>query len=136
MCPVSSSDNAADLICRLERAGAMAKFEPGEDVLRINKRFALSLRLARSWRAPGRKMIWTIYRRTVLPKGFIVAIRLDEGNNNILDYFLLPTAAMTTSKIGFMEAGLHRFDGRRFQTSAQLTKAILQQLNYRPPALA
>ena len=129
-------DNAADLICRLERAGAMAKFEPGDDVLRINKRFAFSLRLARSWRGPDRKLIWTINRRTVIPKGFIVAIRLDEGNNNILDYFLLPTAAMTTSKIRFMEAGLHRFDGSRFQTSAQLARAILQQLKRRPPALA
>ncbi|MGH6713110.1 MAG: recombinase family protein [Bradyrhizobium sp.] len=122
-------NNAADLVFRLERAGAIATFVPGADVLRVNKRFALSLRLARSWRAPDRKLIWTINRRAVLPKGYIVAIRLNEGNNSILDYFLLPTKAMTTSKIRFMEAGLHRFDGCRFETSAQLTKAILYQVN-------
>jgi DNA invertase Pin-like site-specific DNA recombinase len=121
-------DNAADLVCRLERTGVIAKFEPGNDVLRINKRSVFSLRLARSWRTVDRKLIWTINRRTVLPKGYIVAIRLDEGNNSILDYFLLPTEAMTTSKIRFMEAGLHRFDGRRFKTAAQLTKTIVHQL--------
>ncbi|MBR1215677.1 recombinase family protein [Bradyrhizobium sp. JYMT SZCCT0180] len=122
-------NNAADLVCRLARTGAIAKFEPGADVLRINKRFVFSLRLARCWRGPDRKVIWTINRRTVLPKGYIVAIRLDEGNNKILDYLLLPTKAMTKSKIRFMEAGLHRFDSCRFQTPAQLTKAILYQLN-------
>ena len=122
-------NNAADLICRLEGAGAVAKFEPKKDVLRINKRFVFSLRLARSWRAPDRKLIWTINRRTVLPRGYIVAIRLDEGNNSILDYFLLPTKAMTTSKIRFMDAGLQRFDGCRFGSTAQLTKAIIHRIN-------
>jgi hypothetical protein len=128
--------NAADLVCRLERAGAVAAFEPGADVLRINKRFAVSLRLARSWRGLDRKLIWTINRRTVLPKGYIVAIRLDERNKGVLDYCLLLTAAMTTLKIRFMEAGLYRFDGHRFQTFAQLTNAILRQLHggARPPA--
>jgi hypothetical protein len=122
-------DSATDLVCRLERVGAIAKFEPGNDVLRINKQLTFSLRLARSWRAPDRKVIWTINRRTVLPKGYIVAIRLSEGNNSILDYFLLPTKAMTTTKIRFMEVGLHRFDGCHFETPVQLTKAILHRLN-------
>jgi hypothetical protein len=85
---------AADLIFHLEKAGWAARFEPGIDVLTVNKRFAISLRLARSWRVPDSKLIWTINRRTVLPKGHIVAIRLDEENNRTLDYFLLPTKAM------------------------------------------
>jgi hypothetical protein len=40
----------------------------------------------------------------------------------------LPTREITGSKMRFMEAGLHRFDGRRFQTSAHLTKAVLHQI--------
>jgi hypothetical protein len=35
---------------------------------------------------------------------------------------------MSGSKIRFMEAGLHRFDGRYFRTSAHLTRAILHQI--------
>jgi hypothetical protein len=34
--------------------------------------------------------IWTILRRAVLPAGNIIAIRLGEGNNGVLKYFLLP----------------------------------------------
>ena len=63
-----------------------------------------------------------------LPNGHIIAIRLCEGSNDILDYFLLPTTEMIGRRIRFMEAGLHRFDGRRFRTSAHLTKAILHKI--------
>jgi DNA invertase Pin-like site-specific DNA recombinase len=119
---------AADLISRLGKAGSVAWFEPGIDVLTVSQKFAISLRLARSWRVPDRKLIWTINRRTVLPKGHIIAMRLGEGNNVVLDFILLPTEAMTKSKIRFMEAGLNRFDGCRYETPAQLTTAILHQV--------
>lgn len=122
------SDTAADLAARLKKAGSVACFEQGIDVLTVNNRFAISLRLARSWRASDRELIWTINRRAVLPDGHIIAMRLGEGNDSLLDYFLLPTKAMTGPKIRFMEAGLRRFDGCRFRTPAQLTKAIIHQL--------
>lgn len=121
-------DTADDLAAQLKKAGSVACFEQGTDILTINNRFKISLRLARCWRAPVRKPIWTINRRAVLPVGHIVAIRLGEENNSVLDYVLLPTTAMTGLKIRFMEAGLNRFDGYRFQTSAQLTKAISHQI--------
>jgi len=121
-------DTAADLAARLKKAGSVACFVQGIDVLTVNDRFAISLRLARSWGSSDRKPIWTINRRAVLPAGHIIAIRLDEGNNSVLDYFLLPTKAMTGSKIRFMEAGLYRFEGCRFRTPAQLTNAITHQI--------
>jgi DNA invertase Pin-like site-specific DNA recombinase len=126
-------DTAADLAAQLKTAGLVASFEPGTDVLTINGRFAISLRLARSWRGQDRKPIWTINRRVFLPEGHIIAIRLGEGNNSVLDYFLLPTRAMSGSRIRFMEAGLHRFDGRSFRTSGQLIKAVLHQIVRRAP---
>jgi hypothetical protein len=119
---------AADLVSRLEKAGSVAWFEPGIDVLHVNQRFAISLRLARPWSAPNRNLIWTINRRATLPKGHIIAIRLGEESNRI-HYLLLPTNAMTSSKIRFMDAGLDRFSGCRFDTPARLTKAILDQIN-------
>jgi DNA invertase Pin-like site-specific DNA recombinase len=121
-------DTAADLVAQLKQVGSVACFEPGIDVLTVNNRFAISLRLARAWRGAGREPIWTINRRAVLPDGHIIAIRLGEGNNSVLDYFLLPTREMSGAKIRFMEAGLHRFDGRRFRTSADLAKAVLHQI--------
>lgn len=119
---------AVDLMARLKEAGPVARFEPGKDVLTINNRSAISLRLARSWRSSDRRPIWTINRRKFLPKGHIIAIRLGEGNNEVLDYFLLPSKEMIGSRIRFMEAGLYRFDGRRFRTPAQLAKAVLREI--------
>lgn len=126
-------ETAADLAARIEKAGSVAYFEPGMDALTINDRFAVSLRLARSWRGTGRELIWTINRRKTLPAGHIIAIRLGEGNNSVLDYLLLPTTEMVGRKIRFMAAGLHRFDGRRFRTSARLTRAVLHQIVGRSP---
>jgi len=122
------SETAADLTARLKKVGLVVSFEPGIDVLTVNNRFAISLRLARCWRGSGRGPIWTINRRVVLPEGHIIAIRLGGGNNDVLDYFLLATREMTGSKIRFMDAGLHRFDGRCFSSSAQLATAVLHQI--------
>jgi DNA invertase Pin-like site-specific DNA recombinase len=134
-------DTANDLTDRLNKVGSSACFEPGVDVLTVNNRFAISLRLARSWRYAGRMPIWTINRRVVLPKGHIIAIRLAEGNNDVLDYLLLFTSEMINSKIRFTDAGLHRFDGRRFGNSAHLTKAVQHRIvshrpssRFRPPS--
>jgi DNA invertase Pin-like site-specific DNA recombinase len=125
---------AVDLMARLKEAGPAAHFEPGKDVLTINNRSLISLRLARSWRSSDRKPIWTINRRKFLPKGDIIAIRLGVGNNEVLDYLLLPSKEMIGSKIRFMEAGLCRFDGRRFRTPAQLAKAVLHEIGRRARA--
>jgi hypothetical protein len=125
---------ANDLIDRFQKAGSAAHFEPGIDVLTVNDRFAISLRLARSWRGQGKELIWTVNRRISLPEGYIIAIRLDDGNKSVLDYILLTTGEITGIKIRFMEAGLPRFSGRRFGTSAQLAKAILNQIVLRAPA--
>ena len=62
----------------------------------------------------------------------MIAIRLGDGNNGVLDYVLLPTTEMIGSKIRFMEAGLHRFDGCRFRTLAHLTKAVDKFVGYAP----
>jgi DNA invertase Pin-like site-specific DNA recombinase len=126
-------DTAAELALRLQNAGLVSRFKPGINVLTIDNQFAISFRLARSWRGSGRNLTWTINRRISLPEGHIMAVRLGEGNNSVLDYLLLPTSEMAGSKIRFMEAGLRRFDGRRFESYGRLTQAILHQVVRRSP---
>jgi hypothetical protein len=121
------TNTAAFLAARLQQVGSVACFEPGIDVLTVNNRLAISFRIARCWMGEGRAPIWTILRRKILPEGHIIAIRLSEGNNDVLDYFLLPTSEMINSKIRFTKAGLHRFDGRRFRTLAHLSRAVVHK---------
>jgi len=121
------SDTADNLIALLKKAGSVARFEPGIDLLTVDNRFAISLRLARSWQNSYRKLIWTINRRIALPEGYIIAIRLGEGNKSVLDYLFLPTREMIGRKIRFTETGLPRFSGHLFATPAHLAKAVLHQ---------
>jgi DNA invertase Pin-like site-specific DNA recombinase len=124
------SNAATHLIARIEKAGSVAHFEAGNDVLTVN-RSTISLRLARSWTGQGRKPIWTVNRRTIMPNGLILAIRLDEENRDVLDYFLIPTGKIKSGKIRFMEAGLHRFEPYRYGNLAAVGKAILQKATRR-----
>lgn len=119
---------ADELIAQLQRANLDARFEPKVDVLTVDNRFSISLRLARCWHGLNRNPLWTVNRRVVLPRGHIIAIRLGEGNRRVLDYLLLSTDEMTSPKIRLMEAGLGRFDGRRFKTCAPLIDAILRKI--------
>ena len=119
------SETASNLIGRLRKAGSVAHFQPGIDVLTVDNHFAISLRLARYWRNPGKRPIWTINRRVSMPEGHILAIRLEVGNIRVLNYLFLPTNKMTGRKIRFMEAGSSRFDGHCFETLAPLVKTVL-----------
>jgi hypothetical protein len=66
-----------------------------------------------------------------LPEGYIIAIRLGEGNKSVLDYLFLPTREMIGIKIRFTETGLPRFSGHLFATPAHLAKAVLHQFSCR-----
>lgn len=125
---------AADIGGLLEKAGSSWRFEPGAAVLTVDDRFGVTLRIARCWQGPGRLPIWTIYRGKSMPDGHIVVIRLDAGNKVASDYLLLPTTEMTGSKIRFTATSLNRFDGRRFNTSVGIAKAILDRIVRRPPS--
>jgi len=117
------SNTAAKLVSRLKKVGSAAHFETGVDVLTVNG-VAISLRLARSWSRQNRQPIWTIYRRIVLPKGLILAIRLNEPNREVLDYILIPTRQMKKEKLCFMKAGLHRFEAYHHASFAAVARAI------------
>ncbi|MBI5320779.1 recombinase family protein [Bradyrhizobium sp.] len=124
------NNTAADLIARLGKAGTAARYEAGTDTLMANN-VAMSLRITRSWFSEGRRPIWTIYRRSVMLTGFILAIRLDEANEGVLDYFLLPTREMKKDKIRFMEAGLSRLEPYRCENLAAVARAVLHRTGRR-----
>ena len=122
------SATASYLIGVLNKSGLAARFEPKIDMLTIDSRFAVSLRLARCSRNANNKLLWTIRRRAVMPRGHILAIRLAERNRCVLDYVFLPTTLMRGPNIRFTEASLKRFDGHFFATPARLAKAISHEL--------
>ena len=87
------------------------------DRVRVSETMSVSFRIAR-W-CHGKKKhyspYWAIRRQVDLPAGWLVAIRLAEGNKTVLDFVLLPTTEMVGPVMKLSESvrirrGIHRFD--------------------------
>ena len=63
-----------------------------------------------------------------MPRGLILAIRLDGANQNALDYFLIPTREMKKDKIRFTTAGLPRVEPFCHFSLSSAGKAILKHI--------
>jgi DNA invertase Pin-like site-specific DNA recombinase len=70
---------------------------------------------------------WMIQRRR-LPDGWIVAIRLNENNNSILDYLLVSTTGTDRNLIRFAEKDCGRPGIDRFETADALVRAISRRV--------
>jgi hypothetical protein len=110
------------------------QFDAGPDVLTVDG-IAVSLRLARSWMHESRKPLWIIRRRVVMPKGLILAIRLNEQNREIIDYFVMPTQEIKKGKIHFV-AGSSRLEPYRRDDLASAAQGILEHAARRTRAVS
>jgi DNA invertase Pin-like site-specific DNA recombinase len=121
---------AAELLAGINESGGNANCHEG--CLRLNGKVSVNFRVAR-W-CPGKRRdhapypYWTIERTVSLLPGWIVAIRLDEGNKALLDYLLLPTAIMTRSTVRFSENVRARRGIDRFETFPTLTRSLVRRL--------
>jgi hypothetical protein len=74
---------------------------------------------------PGFSPFWTVSCRR-LPQGWIVAIRLNEKNQSILDYVLMPTAKNDSNMIRFREHGRTDHGVTYFKTEAGMTRSLVR----------
>jgi hypothetical protein len=65
--------------------------------------------------------------RAALP-GWIVAVRLDERNKDLLDYLLLPTSIMTRATVRFSENVRARRGIDRFEAFPTLVRSLIRRL--------
>ena len=80
---------------RPSRRPAGATLDPSIECLRIDNAVNICFRVAK-WRTyDGRPLRWTLRRRVRWPKGWVVALRLGENNDSILDYVLLPSVSLS-----------------------------------------
>jgi DNA invertase Pin-like site-specific DNA recombinase len=127
------ADMIADLAVRvtagIEKGGGHLAPGGSNECLRL-KGTSISLRVAR-W-LPGKKenhsVHWSIERRTWLPAGWIVAIRLAERNKSVLDYLLLPTSGKVTRLIRFSEKARVMRGIERFETADALVRAVSRRV--------
>ncbi len=106
----------ADTITNIESSGGLVDFDNLTDVLTINGEFTASIVIARCLRTPSGLLRWKIRFDTGLRPDLTVAVRMDEANENVLDYYLLPSIDMSASKIRLAEENGIYIDAYRFDT--------------------
>jgi DNA invertase Pin-like site-specific DNA recombinase len=106
----------ADAITNIEGSGGLVDFDNLTDVLTINGEFTVSIVIARCLRTPSGLLRWKIRFDTGLRPDLTVAVRMDEANENVLDYYLLPSIDMSASKIRLAEENGIYLDAYRFDT--------------------
>jgi hypothetical protein len=116
---------ASDMGAAIGNAGRCAALTAPLGCLRVNG-LSISFRIAR-W-CPGKKEIhspyWAIRRQVDLPAGWVVAIRLAEGNQAVLDFLLLPSTEMTGPVLKLSESTRVRRGVRRFDNFGAMVRSV------------
>jgi len=79
-----------DTIAAIENIGGGAYQDPDTDLLHINEEFTLSIVIARSTRTHAGALRWKIRLDASLRPDITLALRMDEANSKVLDYYILP----------------------------------------------
>jgi hypothetical protein len=112
-----------------EQAGGRAIYDHSVQCLRVNEDVDICFGLAKWRKYEGRDVRWTLRRRVRQPTGWIVAIRLGEKNEAILDHVLLPSPSFTGAWLWFSEENCVARKIERFETFEQLERSLVRRVN-------
>lgn len=101
---------------KVTEVGGSIVRDPATDLLEVNGEFSLSVVLARC-HAPGNgHHRWQVRFDTSLLPDITVAVRLDQTNQGIQDYYLLPRLDFNTHRLRLGEHNPFEFEAYRFDT--------------------
>lgn len=105
----------ADAVAGIQQAGAQTDQLP-TGLLKINDEFSVSIVVVRCIVADTGTCRWHIRFDTSLLPDITIAVRMDETNSEILDYYLLPSLDMTMGRLRLAEANGVSLDCYRFDS--------------------
>jgi len=100
---------------KISALGATILHDTETDLLWINGEFSVSLVLCRCHLTPVGATRWRIQLEESLRPDITVAVRLDETNKAIKDYYLLPSLDLRASRLRFTEDNGFDLDTYRFE---------------------
>jgi DNA invertase Pin-like site-specific DNA recombinase len=107
-----------EIITQTERAiadlGGSVIRDPATDLLNVNREFSVSIVLARCQTTDSGRHRWKVRFDTSLCPDITVALRLDQTNQNPLDYYLLPRLDFGSPRINLAEHNGIEFESYRF----------------------
>lgn len=100
----------------IAEVGGQVIRDPATDLLEVNQEITVSLVLARCQSSDDGRRRWQIRFDTGLCPDITVAVRLDETNQKILDYYLLPRLDFNMNRLRLGESNPFEFEAFRFET--------------------
>ena len=110
------ADEVAAAIAEIEGIGGAVDRDPGNDLLTVNGEFTASIVVARCRHTGSGSRRWKIRLDAGLAPDLTVVLRMDDVNEAILDYYLLPLALLETNRLGLAEENGLMMDAFRFDT--------------------
>jgi len=108
--------NHDKVVAGLESAGGSVVRDPLTELLLINLEFTASIVLARSFETQTGLLRWHLRFDTGLAPDVTIAVRLDRSNEAPLDYYILPSIDMNTTRIRMAEDNALALDAYRFSS--------------------
>src|SRR4029450_8680781 len=80
----------ADATVAIQNLGGTVKRDPLTDLITVNDEFTASIVVSRCMTTGGGALRWNIRLDTSLRPDINVAVRMNQGNTTVLDYYLFP----------------------------------------------
>lgn len=101
-------------ICGIENIGGKVRQDAETDLLSVNDEFSASLCLVRCQETGAGSFRWHVRFDMGLRPDITVAIRMNQTNTSLLDYYLLPRFDMDNARVRLAEGNGTALDGYRF----------------------
>jgi hypothetical protein len=121
--------HAAQLREDFEKRGKHVTFDSSTRCLRINDAVNVGFAVAKWRKYVGRRVRWPLVRRVRPTEGWVVAMRLVEGNTSVLDHILVPATSFTCRLLWLSEHNLKRHKVVVFQTFDELARSLVRRVS-------
>jgi hypothetical protein len=106
-----------------------AAFDPSTECLRIDNAVNICFGVAKWRKYKGRPLRCTLRRRVRWPKGWVVALKLGENNESILDYVLLLSVPFISGPFFWFSEDTRPAHGiERFETFEELSRSLIKRV--------
>jgi hypothetical protein len=105
-----------EAIKAIERLGGTVRTDPTTDLMTVNDEFTTSIVISRSCQLVNGGLRWKLRLDTSLRPDITVAIRMDEANREVFDYYLLPSIDISMAKLRLREENGFFLDAYRFDS--------------------
>jgi DNA invertase Pin-like site-specific DNA recombinase len=109
-----------EILIGLRNAGAFVRIDPQTDLLHINEEFTAALIIARCFTTPAGTLRWKLRLDAPCRPHLTIGVRMATGNQEILDYYLVPRLSMEAALVRLCEHNGLSLDGFRFPTPEYL----------------